>query len=161
MFYNFTIISKFDPFFKYLEKCKGIMQRKDYHPEGDVLGHSMQVLSFAFRESNDIDLIMAAMLHDIGKCIDGHGHEKYSADLLKEYISEKTKWLILNHIRFWSFILGDMKKLSKVKKLGTHEWLPDLVMLARWDKAGRNPNKNVEYDRLEILGKLRKLTGEE
>lgn len=155
MFYNFIKIEEFDPLFRTLEKCRGVEQMEEHHPEGDVFIHSLQVLKWAFRESNDIDLIIAAMLHDVGKQIGSRGHEQYAVKMLKGFISPKTAWLIENHMRFWYFILGDMKKLSKVKELGSHVWFKDLAILARWDKLGRKKNQQIDYDRIEILDRLK------
>lgn len=144
------------PLFDILEQTKGIEQRDDYHPEGDVFNHSLQVMNIAFRETIDTDLILAAMLHDVGKIIDSKGHDKIAVEWLNNLISAKTFWLIENHMRFWYFILGEMRKLSKVKELADHPWLSDLACLARWDKIGRKPNRKIKYDKIEIIDRLNK-----
>lgn len=149
-----------NPLFDLLEQCKGLEQMKKHHPEGDVFIHSLQVLEYAIRESSDIDLILAAMLHDIGKMKDTKGHDMIAREILKgHYLSEKTLWLIENHMRFWYYILGDMKKLSKVKELSKHPWIGDLLQLARWDKMGRRANYIPLYNRekiiFNIMGKIR------
>ena len=138
----------------FLEKTEGVEQSEIHHPEGDVLNHSLQVLEWAFRESDDIDLIIAAMLHDTGKAVKGYGHEKTILDLLSPHTSAKTLWLIEHHMRIWDYILGDMKKYSKCIYLATHPWLPELIQLARWDKLGRNPNKKMIYDKEMIAIKI-------
>lgn len=143
-----------DPLFTTLEQCRGIDQMDIHHPEGDVFIHSIQVLKWAFRESIDTDLILAAMLHDVGKMDNSLGHEKIAIGLLKPYASPKTLWLIEHHMRIWYFLLGDMKKLSSVIELAEHPWLPELVTLARWDKMGRNPRAKTTYDREIIMDKL-------
>ena len=71
--YNFTKISSSAPMLNLLEKCRGIEQHPVWHPEGDVFNHSLQTVKCAFRESDDIDLIVAAMLHDVGKQISKWG----------------------------------------------------------------------------------------
>jgi len=149
-----------DPLFMTLEQCKGVKQLDCHHPEGDVFSHSLQVLYHAFRETIDTDLILAAMLHDIGKMENSLGHEKIAVEMLKPYISAKTSWLIEQHMRIWYYILGDMKRLSKAKELAEHPWLPELIQLARFDKMGRNPNKKIVYDRDEITNRLNLCVGE-
>lgn len=144
------------PLFDILEKTKGVEQKEIHHPEGDVFTHSLQVLSLAFRETKDTDLILAAMLHDIGKAFDDKGHDKIAIEVLDPLVSTKTLWLIENHMRFWYFILGEMRKLSKVQELANHGWLPELALLARWDKMGRNPNRKIKYDRDKIIERLNK-----
>ncbi len=145
-----------NPLFDIFEKMQDVTQMDIYHPEGDVFNHSLQVLKWAFRETIDTDLILAAMLHDVGKIENSLGHDSIGAEMLDDLVSAKTQWLIKNHMRIWYFILGDMKKLSKVKELAEHPWLPELVFLARWDKKGRNPNALINYDRQGIMDILNK-----
>lgn len=146
------------PLFDILERCKGREQMPEHHPEGDVFIHSLQVLKHAMRESDDIDVILAAMLHDIGKLEDTKGHDKRAVEMLKfHWLSAKTLWLIENHMRFWYYILGDMKKLSKVKEIAEHPWIGDLLQIARWDKMGRKANYVPKYDRKEIINRLNQI----
>lgn len=142
------------PLFWILEETKGVIQMESHHPEGDVFTHSIQVMQIAFRETIDTDLILAAMLHDVGKIGNSRGHEKIAVELLDCHCSAKTLWLIEHHMRFWYLLLGEMRKYSKVKYLQEHPWFPDLAMLARWDKIGRNPNRRVVYDKEEIVNRL-------
>lgn len=143
-----------DPLFTVFERTKGVIQMEEHHPEGDVFTHSLQVLQWAFRETVDTDLILAAMLHDVGKALDSKGHDKIGAELLKPFVSVKTQWLIEQHMRFWCLVLGEMRKLSKVKDLAGHPWIPELLLLARWDKLGRDPRKQTKYDRCYIMDRL-------
>lgn len=142
--------------FNILESCQGVQQMAIHHPEGDVFVHSLQALRWAFRETIDIDLILAAMLHDVGKVENSKGHEKISVKMLEDYCSPKTLWLIENHMRVWYLIKGEMKRYAKVQELINHPWLPELVHLARWDKLGRNPNVTPKYDQQNIVDLLNK-----
>lgn len=144
------------PLFGVLEACQGIQQMEIHHPEGDVFVHSLQVLKWAFRETTDVDLILAAMLHDVGKAENSKGHEKNAVEMLSDYCSPKTLWLIENHMRIWYLILGEMKRYGKVQDLINHPWLPELIHLARWDKLGRNPRSIVRYDEQNIIDRLNK-----
>ena len=143
-----------NPLFTILEQCQGVKQKGDYHPEGDVFTHSLQTLYCAFRETIDTDLILAAMMHDVGKIENSLGHEKIGVNMLKPYLSVKSLWLIENHMRIWYYLLGNMRKLSKVKTLVEHPWLSELVQLARFDKMGRNPEQKVEYNKDKIIYRL-------
>ena len=134
-----------------LEGCRGVEQMEVHHPEGDVFVHSLQVLHWALKESDDPDLIIAAMLHDVGKVYESKDHEKIAVQMLSQYLSEKSLWLIKNHMRIWYYLKGEMRKLSKVKELANSEWLPELIQLARWDKLGRNPSKKIMYDREKLM----------
>jgi len=146
--------------FWFLERCQGVKQSPDYHPEGDVFNHSIQVGSMAFKETNDIDLIISSYLHDVGKIILSQKHSKIGCILLTPYVSVKTIFLIENHMRIWSYINGEMKKQSKCQSLVGHPWLSELIQLARWDKMGRNPNRKIIYNRDRIIDGLNKCTSE-
>ena len=139
--------------FQLLRNCEGVVQVPEYHPEGDVLNHSLQSIQIAFRETNDIDLILAALLHDIGKAVESHGHEQIGCEMLEGFASEKTLFLIKHHMRIWTYINGEMKKLSSCTFLAQHCWLPELVQLARFDKRARKI-KQMTLDEGEIVQRL-------
>lgn len=142
--------------FENLEKCRGIEQSPLHHPEGDVFNHSIQVMEIAFRETYDTDLIIAAMLHDIGKVENSKLHEYIALDILKDNVSAKTLFLIQHHMRIWYYIMGSMRKKSKCEFFINHSWLPELLQLARWDHMGRVPNKKNNYSRVSVLDRLNK-----
>lgn len=143
-----------EPLFWILEQNKGVVQEERYHPEGDVFVHSLQTMQWAFRETFDTDLILAAMLHDVGKVAGSLGHDNYAVEFLDCHCSTKTLWLIKNHMRIWYFILGEMHKLKKIRDLIEHPWFPELIHLARFDKMARNPNRKVIYDKEHIMDRL-------
>jgi len=145
-----------EPMFRYVDRLEGVPQLTKHHPEGCVLTHTMQVVGFAFKETIDTDLILAALLHDVGKFVYTHGHEKIAVEWLGDICSVKTLWLIENHRRIWDYLLGDMKRLQKCLELSGHPWLPELVQLARWDKAGRVPGYKPSYDKLVICDRMNK-----
>lgn len=147
-----------DPLLDLLESLKGIPQMEKHHPEGDVFVHSLQVLHHAFREEKeDLDLILAAMLHDIGKKENPLGHEQIGAEMIKDIVSVKTQWLITHHLRIRFLLEGKIKRTSKVRYLVDHPWLPELILLARWDRLGRNPSFKPKYDREKIIEGLEKV----
>lgn len=145
------------PIFDFIDRLEKVQQSPLHHPEGCVLTHTIQVTNLAFRETNDTDLILATMLHDIGKYENSKGHEQLAVEWLQPYCSVKTLWLIENHMRIWYYLFGSMNKLKKCKDLANHPWLPELIQLARWDFTGRKPmTKKPQYDKLVIIDRLNK-----
>ena len=142
--------------FELFEACEGVYQLKKWHPEGDVLQHSLQVLYRGFKENCDVDLLLAAMLHDIGKVENSLGHEQIACEMLTGLVSNKTLWLIRQHMRFWYLILGDMKRIGKIEEIINHPFLPELTYLCRWDKMGRNPNKTIKYNKQDIIERFKR-----
>lgn len=140
--------------FYILELTKGVPQLYEHHPEGDVFDHSVQAYFWALRETSDTDLILAALLHDVGKAAGLDGHDDIGSDMIRPYTSHKTTWLVSQHMRVWTLLNGEMRRPGKVKALATHPWFPELVLLARWDKMARNPRKKVTYDKDRMLDQL-------
>jgi hypothetical protein len=54
---------------------ENVQQSERFHPEGDVLYHSLQIFELA-REHRpyDEEFLLAALLHDVGKGLDPAGH---------------------------------------------------------------------------------------
>jgi len=142
------------PLFTILERTRGVEQRADYHPEGDVLNHSLQTMYCAFKETIDTDLILAAMMHDVGKALEKDGHAEIAFELLQPFLSAKSLWLIRHHMRVRLFLDGHMKRKSKIDYLLENAWFTDLVLLSRFDLMGRDPNETVDLDREKITERL-------
>ena len=84
---------------KRVYNLKNYEQRRDHHPEGNVLKHTIAVTNRALK-TGDIDFALAALFHDIGKDETAklhpkkgfwthYGHEHVSAKLVKKY----AKWI--------------------------------------------------------------------
>ena len=142
----------------FLPRLQFVEQSEKHHPEGNVLNHTLQVVRHAFRESQSFELILAALFHDIGKVKDKLLHHEIGADWLCGLCSDKTIWLVRNHMRIHKYLNGETKKLSKCSKLVNHPWFKDLVMLSRWDAMGRDVGKRVVYDSDQICQRLVSLT---
>jgi len=54
------------------------------------LEHSLQAATRAFNDKASEEMIVAALLHDIGDKLAPLNHEEYVATVLKPYVSEKT-----------------------------------------------------------------------
>ncbi len=135
-------------YFKLLQKFYNLRFIRDepkYHPEESVLHHSLQAYKIATKESDCTELILAALLHDIGKLVERNGHEKISLDILESfgYYNEKVFWLIKNHMRIRGFLSGKMKKYKKVQDLINNKWIKDLIHLRRIDASSRKVGFNT------------------
>ena len=136
---------------------ENVKQDPRYHPEGDVLYHSLQVFERACDESPyDEELLTAALLHDVGKGIDPHDHVNAGLEALGDLITERTRWLIEHHMEAHAIRDGSGGARLK-RRLEAHESWNELELLAKCDRAGRVPGAIVrELD--DVLDYLRDLS---
>ena len=120
-----------------LHALDGITQSPKYHPESDALFHSLQVFEWAYRESDDPELWLAALFHDVGKSVDSKSHCEIGAEMLSNIFTERAVWLIAHHL--------DLMKSPQMtrKRLANSNKLKELSLLRRWDMAGREPDVEV------------------
>ena len=84
------------------------------------LEHSLQTATRALNDKADDEMIVAALLHDIGDELAPLNHAEYAAAVLKPYVSEKTHWIVKMHGLFQTFYYvhhlgGDRHKREEYK----------------------------------------------
>lgn len=129
-------------------------QNITYHPEGNVAKHIITVTNRAIKQfPNNINLILAAFFHDLGK-IDtlaykndkptAHGHEDVSATLVKRYANwieelggnvDEIEYIVSNHMKIKSNVWDVMKQKKKDKITSNPAW-QDLEKFGKIDKGG-------------------------
>src|SRR5438477_1332739 len=123
-----------------LEEVKG---SPVYHPEGDVLYHSLQVFELA-RDARpyDEEFLLAALLHDVGKGIDRSDHVAAGLSALDGLITERTHFFIEHHMHAHDYQTGKLP--GKLRRdLQTSPDFDDLMLLRQLDDAGRVPGAVV------------------
>lgn len=111
----------------------GVEQDPYWHPEGDALFHSLQVHAIALCETDDVELLAAALLHDVGKAHPG-AHEIVGAQLLDGLVPDRVAWLVCHHLDL-------LRRPGRTRKrLGSDPRLRDLERLRGWDLDGRDPD---------------------
>lgn len=109
----------------------GVEQSPKYHPEGDALFHSLQVFELALKQTNEPVLLLAALLHDVGKSVDSAVHDAIGADMLKGICCEQVCWLVAHHLDL-------LKSPAKTRRqLAGSSQLQQLALLRHWDLGGR------------------------
>ena len=161
-------INRLKDIFPELHALIGIKQRADYHPEGDVLEHTMQALDAAARFTSYQDaqastaqdeklLIMLAVLcHDLGKVThtDEHlrcnGHEEAGIAPTKKLLARVTNnthlekaicLLITHHTAPYTFVQGNASAKAYKRlaiKLSPYTNLRQLGLVALADLQGRS-----------------------
>lgn len=113
------------------------------------LEHSLQSATRAFRNNEDLEMIMAALLHDIGDDLAPHSHDELAAAVLAPFVSEKVLWIVKHHSVFQRYYyahrLGGDRNARE--RLGTSPYYDDAVRFCElYDQSSFDPS----YDTLPL-----------
>ena len=142
----------------------GVDQRKDYHHK-DVFLHTLQVVDNICKQTENVWLRFAALVHDIAKpptkkFVEGtgwtfHGHEELGARMMKK-IFHRMK-LPLHHLEYLQKLIrlhlrpialaNEEVTDSAIRRfvVNAGEDLEDLITLCRADITSKNPAKVEKY----------------
>jgi hypothetical protein len=138
-----------------------VKQSPRYHPEGDVLYHSLQVFELARdQRPYDEEFLLAALLHDIGKGIDPADHVAAGLAALDGLITDRTRFLIENHMLAHDYQTGKLPPKER-RRLEASPDFEDLLLLREVDDAGRVPGAAVGTvdEALDYLKELERTNG--
>jgi len=113
------------------------------------LEHSLQTASRAKREGAGEEMIVAALLHDIGDEIAPLNHSELAASVLKPFVSERTRWIIEKHGIFQTYYYNHHygKNRNLRDKYFGHKFYEDTIDFChKWDQASFDPN----YDTIPL-----------
>ena len=107
------------------------------------LEHSLQTATRALNDKANDEMIVAALLHDIGDELAPLNHSEYAAAVLKPYVSEKTHWIVQKHGEFQMFYYahflgGDRNKREKYKDHKYYQATIDFC--EKYDQSSFDPN---------------------
>ena len=107
------------------------------------LEHSLQTATRALNDKASDEMVVAALLHDIGDELAPLNHSEYAATVLKPYVSEKTRWIVEKHGEFQMYYYahhlgGNRDQREKYKG---HKYYQDtLDFCEKWDQKSFDPN---------------------
>ena len=107
------------------------------------LEHSLQTATRALKDKASDEIIVAALIHDIGDELAPNNHSEFAAAVLKPYVSEKTTWIIEKHgifqMYYYAHHLGYNK--NEREKFKGHKYYKDTINFCEnWDQKSFNPN---------------------
>ena len=104
--------------------------------------HSLQCATRAHRDGADEEMVVAALLHDIGDLLSPFNHSELAAAVLRPYVAERTYWIVRHHGLFQSYYYahhtgGDRHARDAYRD---HPWYQDTVEFChRWDQSSFDP----------------------
>ncbi len=134
------------------------------------LAHALQCAALARRHQAEDEVVLAALLHDVGHLISeaeetpqSH-HGTWGARFLGPFVPARVAWLVEHHVvakrylctvdrayaetlspaslRSW-FIQGGPLGPAALREMDRHRWLPDALNIRRWDDLAKDSRSTV------------------
>jgi predicted HD phosphohydrolase len=107
------------------------------------LEHSLQAATRAQRDGADEELIVAALIHDVGDELAPYNHSEIAAAVLRPYVREEVTWIVQQHGLFQNYyyvhhLRGDRNARDSFRDHPWYQACKDFC--ARWDQCSFDPN---------------------
>ena len=125
----------------------------------DQLTHALQCAALASAETSDSEIVLSALLHDVGHLLLGdHAmlserpelhHGRVGAMLLRPFTSARVAWLVEYHVDTRLCFGGDVEPRLSPEK---HSWVADALRIRHWDRGAQDvtapPHPLIAYREL-------------
>ena len=107
------------------------------------LQHSLQTATRAMRDGADEEMMMAALIHDIGDELAPFNHSEVAAGVLRPYVRPEVTWIVKHHGLFQNYYYvhhlgGDRNARDR---FADHPWYQSCVnFCAKWDQMSFDPD---------------------
>jgi len=104
----------------------------------DPYEHSLQTATRAFRDGADEEIVVCALLHDIGDLAAPQNHGEFAAALLRPYVSDENHGVVLLHEIFQGyhyFAQAGVDRNLRDRFRGHPSFVRAAEFCAKWDQA--------------------------
>ncbi len=109
--------------------------------------HSLQSATRAYRAGEDEEMVVAALLHDIGDILGPANHSEVAAAVLRPYVSERVYWIVKHHGLFQGYYYNHHygQDRNARDRFSGHEWYDETVRFcADYDQVSFDPGYDSE-----------------
>jgi predicted HD phosphohydrolase len=111
------------------------------------LGHSLQAATRALKDGADDELIVAALIHDVGDDLAPYNHSEIAAGILRPYVRPEVTWIVEQHGLFQTYYYAhhyDRDRNAR-EKFRDHPWYQACKdFCADWDQCSFDPGYAFE-----------------
>ena len=127
------------------DRILAAVRKLDHSLEGypvSRLTHCLQTATRAAADGADEELVVAALLHDIGDELAPYNHAELAAGILRPYVRPEVTWIVEQHGLFQTYYyahhLGGER--YQRERLKGHRWYGACAAFCeRWDQASFDP----------------------
>src|ERR1700681_4756153 len=106
------------------------------------LGHSLQAATRALKDGADDELIVAALIHDVGDDLAPYNHSEIAAGIIRPYVRPEVTWIVEQHGLFQTYYYAhhyDRDRNAR-EKFRAHPWYQACKdFCADWDQCSFDP----------------------
>lgn len=107
------------------------------------LEHSLQAATRAEQDGADQELVLAALVHDLGDPLAPANHSQYAAAIIRPYVREEVTWIVEHHGLFQTYYyahhLGGDRNAREAYR--GHKWFDACARFCeRWDQTAFDPD---------------------
>jgi predicted HD phosphohydrolase len=107
------------------------------------LQHCLQTATRAAADGADDELLLAALIHDIGDELAPYNHAEVAAGIIRPYVRAEVTWIVEQHGLFQTYYyahhLGGNRNARE--RLREHAWFGACASFCeRWDQASFDPD---------------------
>ena len=112
----------------------------------DTREHSLQTASRAFRDGADEEVVVAALLHDIGVPFAVDNHDRFAGEVIRPFVGWETYWVVRHHGIFQGYyyfhhIAKDREAREKYRGHPAFQQAVDFC--EKWDQESFDPAYNT------------------
>jgi len=111
------------------------------------LGHSLQAATRALRDGADDELIVAALIHDVGDELAPYNHAEIAAGIIRPYVRAEVTWIVEQHGLFQTYYYAHHSGRDRHArdKFRDHPWYQACKdFCANWDQCSFDPRYPAE-----------------
>ncbi|HZO23117.1 MAG TPA: HD domain-containing protein [Steroidobacteraceae bacterium] len=107
------------------------------------LGHSLQAATRALNDGADEELIVAALVHDVGDELAPFNHSEIAAGILRPYVRPEVTWIVEQHglVQTYYYVHHTGGDRHMRERLRGHKWFDACLQFChRWDQSSFDPD---------------------
>jgi predicted HD phosphohydrolase len=111
------------------------------------LGHSLQAATRALKDGADEELIVAALIHDVGDELAPYNHAEIAAGIIRPYVRPEVTWIVEQHGLFQTYYYAHHygRDRNGREKFRDHRWYQACKdFCANWDQCSFDPDYPAE-----------------